>query len=1034
MAHSELEPANTETSLIEHIDQLWQLLEQNRIAFDKPDWLAKKVDSLRFEKVLGGRNPDPKKIQLDLFMNYFHGRPDRFLRRAVSGRFYLPCAWRNTLQCKPTSPTASQANPMCVDCKNQKPEPLNRQVVLEHLTYSPRSKNRAIKIYPIQPDNATWFLAFDLDSSAENPDQESIRKTLDALERTIHSYGFQALKVINAKKTGGQLWLFFEQPVPCGQAVEFGQQLILRAILEEGLHTLDLFEAMVPNRQARSMQDPGNPIELPLQPDAMLQGGSLFVDTAWSLLPDPWQALGQIEKIKARELRDFLEKGRREKLRQLLESDPEQEGLGSVDNDSFAPAFDYANLLFEETAVDLSQFDQADVTGCVQIVREKGLRIVCSNLAPKLQGQLFLLASYWNPEYQGRNIRFASGPPVIGLGRFSRDGQWLELPRALQDRILEKMETAKIPVELVDRSQPGESLELEFTGELRAEQKVMVDTLLEHDFGILEAATGTGKTVMAAALIARKQVNTLILVQSKEILAGWVKTLNAFLHFKNEEFEQARLKSRTYPGKIGVLQSQTNTLCGRIDVAMIPSLISNKERDEILARYGMVLVDECHHAASPSAQKLLNLASAHNIYGFSATPKRTDGLDPSITWQIGPVQTRFTSRQQMASQEFTRHLIPRMTAFTSSQEDISDFMRVAQEAASDPLRNQMILQDVCQALESGRTVLVLSRFVEHARLLAALLSKARSQTQILVYAGDPKEKQENAARLKALPAHCERVLIGTYSSIGEGFDYPPLDTLMLTIPVRSQISISQAIGRIHRAVENKRDVLVYDYVDESLAPLAAMYQARCKEYRKQGYRFEDPARPVWSEPEKNSPKEADTKKQNEGFEQGFRMLAGTGFETLQTYESDQMPAQIQADLNRVQKRIAILARTLDLQAQNQLLTLLFGLHSRPTGWRIDLFVEEMPPEQIFELEKHNIHVHVHERIIETGLILDQNTIWYGPVWQAILQKPGGQDLSAHALRFIRMESTIAANFILEARRKEEIRILKARARVSGQNQ
>lgn len=1087
-------PDGNEKKYLAEIARLWQLLEKNKIPFSRPQWLADRIESLQNQngkdsvlpdragptpsfrqpdapfshssaaKTVHGNaggfsntaqcgqpalanledpGPLPKvqdpslalmeaktkraqagtsqAINSELFESFFHGRPDRYLRQALNTRrFYLPCALRNTLQCQPTAPNATSSNLMCSRCKNSKPAPLTRQVLHEHLEISSQGRTTPIKIYPIQPDQSTWFLAFELRLDPEGRDLAALQKAVDTLERTVMKHNLPALKVLGAGGQSVSLWLFFRQPVPCRQAVEAGNLLVLRAILEEGLEGADLFAGMVPSHPPRSSQDPGNPIELPLQPEAMKEGTSLFVDKDWQPFSNPWQVLENTGKISGDQLRKLLDQGRRERLADLLlPALPKAKDQEDEDEEGRKSTFDYASLLFEQPDDNPAALHPSDIDGALHLIRGSRLCIRRDNLSLKAQGLLYLMAAFQNPEYQKRNTRFASGPPVISLAGFSADGQYLELPKGLLQPLLDQLADGDIPVEFEDRSQAGQRLEIEFNGKLREEQQEMVDTLAAHETGILEAATGTGKTVMAAALIAKKKVNTLVLVQSKEILSGWVRTLNQFLTFKDPEYEQPALRSRTYPGKIGVLQSQTNTLCQRVDVAMMPTLISRDEKEEILGRYGMVLVDECHHCASPTAQSLLNQVSARFLYGFSATPRRTDGLDPGIIWQIGPVVTRFTSRMQMAGQNFGRFLVPCKTRFIPDSQDGTDFMRIVQEAAADPLRNAQIVSDVLTAMLAGAKVLVLTRFVDHARLLAAWIEQADKKANLLVYAGDPVQKQENAKRLKQLDPDQKTVLVGTYSSIGEGFDYPPLDTLMLALPVRSQISISQAIGRIHRPCTGKTKVMVYDYIDQDSSMLAAMYQARAREYRLQGYSaldFSDGSR-----------EEKDD----------LLFPPGCDLNSLQAFEGSKAALALKKDLGQVTQRIALLAPHLEEQEIHEISRwCMMAAKNHPYGsLRIDLFVEKMDAGQVFALEQANIHVHVHERVIETAIVLDQQIIWYGPVWKtgaffAFEQNPASQAgaawLEQEPRQFSRMNSRLQASFVLEPRRQEEIRILKAR--------
>ncbi len=969
-----------EKAYLQEIARLYALLEAHHIDPEKPAWVREALKQL----VPPLKKPDPR-----LFLSYFRARMDHFYCVAPSGAVYVPCAIDGSSQCPKSQPGfvyQAGVSP-CKNCPKKQNQLLDPNIIKAYLSKPLDRPYPQLKICLYQENGTTFLMAFDFARLQDRPLAKQ-QELADKIERAAKRSQLDCLKVINADGKSVTLWLFFEQAVDGTRAIELGQMLVLRAIKEEALDDLEVFDCIIPNRLPRTPGDPGWSVELPLYPSAMRQKRSVWMDENWNPVVDVWGRLANTQKISPSRLDAFMKAARKERLKDLLE-------LKLPDEPQEEASFDYAPALFETGPADTkpSLFHACDVNGVLQIHNQGSLQIETSNIAPRLKTALLLMGSCWNPEFSAKNTRFATGSQV--LSGVSLRPEQIELPRALLEPLIEQLDQAGLPYEIDDQTNPGKPLALEFTGTLRDEQVGLVEALVQQNCGILDAATGTGKTVIGAALIAKQQTSALVLVNSKEILGGWVRTLNSFLDFQEPEYENHQAKSTKYPGKIGVLQAQTNTLTGRVDVAMIPSLANRKDLEALLGQYGLILFDECHHAAASNAQAILRANHSRLVYGVSATPKRSDGLFAKVYWQLGPVVSRFSSKDQMAGQSFSRKYIARFTAFGGyGDTELGDFTRLTQEASLDPLRNARILADVLSAIEQNRTVLVLTKFIEHARLLAKSLLQIDPNLNLLVYAGDPKEKAANQEKLKELAGQKRVVLVGTYSSIGEGFDFPPLDTLMLALPIKSQVSISQAIGRIHRQTKTKKQVLVYDYVDEMLPMLKNMYEVRRREYKKQGYVQILPIEPIHPLPACYQPQE---------------------------FTLDQAAARLAADIIQTKSRFTMTTRNLNDQEEARLLGFLDLLPQPPhQPVRVDLFVESISKEQFHRLAKRGVNVHVHERIVERYLILDQKTIWYGPILKAGSQAES--ELAGFALQ--RVENFRLANDLLDLRRKEELRLRK----------
>jgi superfamily II DNA or RNA helicase len=340
-------------------------------------------------------------------------------------------------------------------------------------------------------------------------------------------------------------------------------------------------------------------------------------------------------------------------------------------------------------------------------------------------------------------------------------------------------------------------------GELRDKQKPAAKALLAYNNGVLSATTAFGKTVVAASIIAARGVNTLILVHTQALMNQWKGSLEKFLHIDEILPEQpqnrGRKKERSLIGRLG---GGKNNLSGIIDIAIIGSLFQDGAVLPLVKDYGMVIVDECHHVPAARFEQVLREISARYVYGLSATPIRQDGLQPILFQQCGPIRYRVDAKEQALGRGVTYTLIPRFTRFykpVSAPELwlISDIYAALAESRA---RNDLILQDVSEAIRSGRTPLLLTGRVEHGRQLADSLRKFFPAVHVFFLSGQgsDREKRGLLEELHNVPAEEPLAIVATGKYVGEGFDEPRLDTLFIAMPVAWKGTVSQYVGRLHR--------------------------------------------------------------------------------------------------------------------------------------------------------------------------------------------------------------------------------------------
>ena len=450
---------------------------------------------------------------------------------------------------------------------------------------------------------------------------------------------------------------------------------------------------------------------------------------------------------------------------------------------------------------------------------KNGIHFPKDSLPSSLLSKFTELAAFSNPEFykaQGKRMSTYGLPKIIDCT--SQDSLNLILPRGCEDSIKETLEGDNVQFEIVDQRFKGNQIHVDFHGTLTSQQQEALQNLLSKDNGILSAATGFGKTVIGAALIAKRKINTLIIVHRTQLMQQWIDQLSIFLDISKES--------------IGQIGGGKQTATGRIDVATIQSLNSKGQINSAVTKYGQVIIDECHHLAAYSFEQVMNCVSAKHVYGLTATPIRKDGLHPIITMQCGPILYKTDAKAQAKIRPFFHRLILRDTEFQTKSMTIQE---IYNELSSDDVRNQLLFNDVLLALEEGRTPLVLTERINHVEILQQLFTGFAKN--IIIFTGSVKKKDRELflKRLHEIKNDEELLVIATGKYIGEGFDYSRLDTLFLATPISWKGTLQQYVGRLHRNHPGKQEVRVYDYMDQKVDLLRNMQEKRLKGFNSMGY-------------------------------------------------------------------------------------------------------------------------------------------------------------------------------------------------------
>jgi superfamily II DNA or RNA helicase len=747
-----------------------------------------------------------EEAKIRIFRALFRGREDVYARRFESRKTdksgYQPdCKneWLADICLKPKI--------KCSDCDHRQFIPVTDAVIRNHLMGRDPAdlvgRDFTIGVYPLLPDETCWFLAVDFDKSAWREDAQAFR-------HMCGQRGIPASLERSRSGNGAHVWIFFSEPVPARLARSLGSFLLTETIERRPEISLKSYDRLFPSQDTLPQRGFGNLIALPLQRRPRDSGNSVFLNENVEPYADQWSYLSSIRRLAREEVEQLVQK--------LSRSGHE---LGP--RSAFVELTDEAP--WEQKR--FSNWKELEVHGPlpdkVNLSLVNQLYIPKQGLSPSLCNRIIRMAVFPNPEFQrAQAMRLSTygKPRMICCAEDFPD--YIALPRGCLGELLELLQALGVSAGMDDRRTHGSNLQVQFHGELNELQTEAAEALLKHETGVLVAPTAFGKTVVGAWLIARRQVNTLVLVHTRQLMDQWVNRLDGFL--------------KPQPGTIGQIGAGKDLGTGLVDVGILQSLVHKCEVNPLVEQYGQIIVDECHHISARSFEQVARAAKACYVTGFSATVERRDGHHPIIFMQCGPVRHRVTVERQQTSDHLTRAVRVRKTGFllpdALAQLKSLTIHDVYEGLIHDEQRNQMIVADALSCLERGCCPLVLTERRDHLGYLAQCLGPVVSNLVILT--GGMGQKQRKAA-MSSLHQEGSRLVLATGRYLGEGFDDDRLDTLLLAMPISWKGTLAQYAGRLNRTRHGKHEVTIYDYADLEVPMLRRMFQRRLRGYKQLGY-------------------------------------------------------------------------------------------------------------------------------------------------------------------------------------------------------
>ena len=740
----------------------------------------------------------PEKVAL--FRSLFRGRVDVFpvlWRSNKTGRTGYSPACDNEW----TPGVCEKPRVRCGECPNQAFVAVSDRVILDHL----RGRHVA-GVYPLLADESCWFLAADFDKA-------QWKKDVAAFRGTCNDAGLPVAVERSRSGNGAHAWFFFDAPVSAAVARRMGCYLITQAMSRR--HGLDMtsYDRLFPNQDTMPRGGFGNLIALPLQHGPRAKDNTVFVDEDFAPIADQWAYLAGVQRIPVSTVERVAADARRSGQVLGVRTSGFEEEVDAAAPWLIAPS---RRSALAAPAV------KEPVPTRVEATLAQRLFIRKAGLPSSLINALSRIAAFQNPDfYEKQRLRLSTARIPRIICRAEDFPRHVALPRGCVDDATALLRTLGATLAIDDQREDGHPIGHRFHGTLTELQEQAVRALRAHDIGVLVAPPGVGKTVAGIRMIAERARNTLVLVHLRPLLEQWAAQLAMFLDVD--------------PRTIGRIGDGKRRATGVIDVATFQSLVRGGTVADLVAEYGHVVVDECHHGAASSFEQVLSEVRARYVTGLTATPKRRDGQHPIFEMQLGPARYVVDRRSSLATSPFARRLVVRETEFELTGETDLPIQRIYSSLAGDARRNDLILNDVIGALDAGRSPLVLTERKDHLDFLAGRLRAFTRHLIVLQGGVGAKKRREALAALAAIPDGEEFLVLATGRYIGEGFDDARLDTLFLTMPVSWRGTVVQYTGRLHRLHPDKTEVRIYDYLDRRVPVLARMYKRRLTGYRAIGY-------------------------------------------------------------------------------------------------------------------------------------------------------------------------------------------------------
>ncbi len=663
--------------------------------------------------------------QIGLYKSLFRGRDDVYARRWEKD---TKSGWSPAYAFDWDEFNAHRAHGGTIkDFKNKTLMPFTHGVIEGHLT-----GKETIGIYPILPDNTSYFIVADFDETSWKDDARN-------LVDTCSENGLLAYTEISRGGNGVHVWVFFAGAYPCWKSREIMLTLIARISPHSEFQKEDSFDRLFPNQDTVSDGGFGNLIGAPLQGQRVMEKCTVFYDTkADDIYPDQWKFLRNVHRHSVSD----------------LDSAYEKICLGATIQGGASPV----------SGIHIS------VGGNIILNRNELSKPVINFIKENL--------NIFNKEY---GMKKRLGKSTFSTERYfhliEEVSDKVILPRGFLSQFAEFLDENNISYTFTQTKREFDDVSFSNLIELKAEQEIVVTQVLKKPNGILVAPPGSGKTIMALEIITRLTLPSIILVHRNQLLHQWVERIEQFLGIPKAH--------------IGVISGTKKKLGKQITVASLQSLARYKNFDEIRNVFGVMVIDECHHIPAKTYRETIRSFNSRYCYGLTATHERKFDQQLIAELCIGPVLAEMKSSQGAESGTFNIMIIPSLLELPFRYKN-DHYEILAKTISFDTARNRVIIDAVLDHLRQNRKILLLTERREHIEILALHL---REVAEIITLSGDDSARQRKL-KYDQITAGNFKVLIATGPLFGEGLDVKGFDVLVLAFPISFEGKLKQYIGRL----------------------------------------------------------------------------------------------------------------------------------------------------------------------------------------------------------------------------------------------
>lgn len=728
--------------------------------------------------------------KIELYMSYFRGRDDVYpylsIDKVKNVKYYIPACsneWKKGV-CNKTM------GKKCKSCRYRENEPITYETIKNHLY-----NDKTIGMYPMLEDETCYLLAFDFD---DKKDENHIKEDVLAFVKVCEDNNIDVAIERSRSGKGIHCWIFFKTKVKAITARKLGSLLLSKTMEIRDNLKIDSFDRMFPNQDYMPKGGYGNLIALPFQTEPAKYGNSIFIDKNFIKVNNQWEYLSSIRKLTEEEVILHIEE------------------LSGTTIDISHENYDLKKDIKSKRKNNFKFPKEIKVTLNDMIYIDK------ANLSASVKNSFRRLAMFANPQfYKNQKMRMPvyNIPMVIDCSK--EDDKYLKLPRGTYEYLEILCKENNVKIKLKDIRNAGVPIEYKFNGNLREEQEKALQSIMKYETGILKAPTGFGKTVVCCKLIAERKTNVLVITEKLQLLRQWKERISEFLNIE-----------------VGQISGGKTTVTNKVDVASIKSIWNNGNFNDIVKNYGMIIIDECHHLAAYTYENAINTVNAKYVYGVTATPDRENGHTPIIKMQCGDIRYEVNVKEFNKNLQIPMKVYVKNTHLNFVDKNITDYTinEINNFIVKDIIRNEKIVKDIIAAYNNKNNILVLTERIEHLKYFEEKLSKITNN--LFVYSGGIGKKilkRYDELNNKIKENNMNKIIIATGSYIGEGFDDSTLDVLFLTMPISGITKVTQYTGRLHRKNKDKKEIIVYDYVDDNFKQTRNMFKKRKKTYEKLGY-------------------------------------------------------------------------------------------------------------------------------------------------------------------------------------------------------